>query len=113
MVKGSFINSSLDRPVSISPCHLSRFSPEFQLACVCCRVELNEADKVEIQRLLLLIDVSNFLELVTTRHRIGSIVHAALSKLPAQMVRPGLMEPLANASRINAVKQNFRTVLCA
>lgn len=67
-------------------------------------MELNEADKGEIQRLLLLIDVSNFLELVTTRHRVGSIVHAALSKLPLQVVPPGLMEPLANAFRINAVR---------
>lgn len=104
MAKGSSINGSVDRPMSISPCDLSRFSPEFQLACVCCRVELNEANKVEIQRLLLLIEVPIFLELVTTRHRIGSIVHAALSKLPLQMVPPGLMEPLANACRINAVK---------
>lgn len=104
MVKGIFINSSLDRLVSISPCDLSRFSPEFQLACVCCRVELNEADKVEIRRLIELIDVPTFLELVTTRHRIGSIVHAALSKLLLQTVPPGLMEPLASAFRINAVR---------
>lgn len=71
---------------------------------MCCRVELNDADKVEIRRLLQLIDVPTFLELVATRHRIGCIVHAALNKLPLQVVPPGLMEPLANAFRINAVK---------
>ena len=54
--------------------------------------------------MLRLIDVPAFLELVVTRHRIGSIVHAALNKFPLQGIPPGLMEPLANAFRINAVK---------
>ena len=90
--------------MSGSPCHVSRFSPEFQLACVCCRAAPTAQDRAEIRRLLGLVDVPAFVDLVVTRHRIGSIVHAVLCRLPAQELPPGLMEPLSQAARHNAVK---------
>ena len=90
--------------MSTSACHLSRFSPEFQLACVCCRVSPTDADQAEIRRLLGLVDVPAFVDMVVRRHRVGSIAHAVLSRLPAQDLPPGLMEPLSEAARHNAVK---------
>ena len=97
--------------MSISPCHLGRFSPEFQLACLCCRVEPTAEDRAVIRRLLGVIDVAAFCELAVARHRIGSLVHAALCKLPASDLPPGLMAPLSEAARLNAVKvlQAMRT----
>lgn len=64
-----------------------------------------------MRRLLSVVDVPAFIELVLTRHRIGSIVHAVLGKLPAQDLPPGLIGPLAEAARHNAVKalQAIRT----
>jgi hypothetical protein len=99
--------------MSISPCHLSRFSPEFQLACACCRVAPTADDGVEIKRLLAQIDVPAFVNLVVARHRIGSIVHAVLRQLPAQDLPPGLLVPLSEAARHNAVKalQAQRTLI--
>jgi hypothetical protein len=90
--------------MSISPCHLSRFPPEFQLACVCCRPSPTAADQAEMRRLLRIVDVQTFVDLVVTRHRIGPLVHAALCGLPRQDLPAGLMEPLAEDARHNAVK---------
>lgn len=90
--------------MSKSPCHLSRFSPEFQLACACCRVAPTAGDWVEIKRLLAMVDVPAFVSLVVTRHRIGSIVHSVLGQLPAPDLPANLMEPLTAAARHNAVK---------
>lgn len=90
--------------MSISPCHISRFSTEFQLACACCRVALTTGDRAEIKRLLALVDVPAFVDLVVSRHRIGSIVHAVLGQLPASDLPPGLMELLSASARHNAVK---------
>lgn len=50
------------------------------------------------------VDVPAFVDLVVTRHRIGPLVHAALGRLPAEDLPAGLMEPLAEAARHNAVK---------
>lgn len=90
--------------MSISPRHVSRFSHEFQLACACCRVSPSEADRREVKRLLALVDVPTFVDLTVERHRIGSIVYAALGRLPPQDLPPGLMGPLLEESRQNAVK---------
>jgi Uncharacterised nucleotidyltransferase len=97
--------------MSISPGHLGRFSPEFQLTCLCCRVDPTAVEQAEIRRLLGVVDVAAFCELAVTRHRIGSLVHAALCKLPASDLPPGLMAPLAEAAKLNAVKvlQAMRT----
>ena len=90
--------------MSISPCQMSRFSPEFQLACLCCRVEPTAENQTEIRRLLGEVDVPAFVALVVTRHRIGSLVQSVLSGLPAQDLPPGLMAPLSEAATLNAVK---------
>ena len=90
--------------MSISPCHPSRFSPEFQLACLCCRVAPTVEDLAQTRRLLAVVDVLAFVDLVLTRHRVDSIVFAALGNLPAQDLPPGLMGPLSEAARHNAVK---------
>ena len=90
--------------MSTSACHLSRFSPEFQLACMCCRVSPSAADQAEIRRLLGLVEVPAFVDLVVRRHRIGPLAHAVLSGLPAQDLPPGLMEPLSLAAKHNALK---------
>ena len=90
--------------MSISPCHLSRFPLEFQLACRCCRSPLLDEDRDEIRRLLARVDVPAFLDLVITRHRIGPLVHAAMKQLPAQALPAGLMARLSESTRVNAVK---------
>ena len=90
--------------MSISPCHISRFSPEFQLACACCRVTPSEGDWVSISRLLPQIDVPAFLDLVIKRHWIGPLVHSHFRRLPAESLPPGLMEALATEARRNAVR---------
>lgn len=90
--------------MSISPCHLSLFPPEFQLACVCCRPSPTAADYVEMRRLLGIVDVPTFVGLVVSRHRIGPLVYAALKRLPAEVLPPGLMAPLAGEARSNSVK---------
>ena len=89
--------------MSISPCHISRFSPEFQLACCCCRTPLAEQDWDEIQSLVARVDVPAFLDLVISRHRIGPLVYAVMKQLPAQTLPPGLMAPLSACSRANSV----------
>jgi hypothetical protein len=81
-----------------------RFSLEFQLACACCRVKPSERDRAEMTRLLPLVDVPAFLELVITRHRIGPLVHAALSHLQLPAWPEGLLAPLAGETRHNAFK---------
>ena len=90
--------------MTISPCHVSQFSTEFQLACLCCRATLTESDGIEIKRLLAVVDVPAFLELVIARHRIGPLAHAALKQLPAQTLPPGVMGPLSESTRDNAIK---------
>lgn len=90
--------------MSISPCQLSTFSPEFQLACFCCRVSPSTDDWAAIRRLLAQVDVPAFVELVVARHRIGPLAYNALKQLPAEVLPPGLMGPLAAEARSNAVK---------
>lgn len=92
---------------------VGQFSPEFQLACLCCRVGNIERDQAQIARLLPLIDVPAFVDLVITRHRIGPLVHARLQQVDATLLPPGLMAPLAAEARRNAIKamQAQRTLL--
>jgi hypothetical protein len=90
--------------MTVSPCHPSRFSPEFQLACACCRVRPNDADKAAIQRLLPQIDVPAFLQLVLRRHRIGPLTLNALKQVPAEWLPEGLMAPLTADAQANRHK---------
>ncbi len=90
--------------MSISPCHISRFSPEFQLACYCCRGAPGLGDEVAMRQLLARIDMPAFLDLAIARHRIGPLVHSVLARLPGPPLPPELMAPLAACARDNAVK---------
>ena len=79
----------------------SRFSAEFELACLCCRVEPVVEEMVG---LLGRVDTASFLELVLDRHRIGPLVHAALKRVPEAALPPALMPALSAATRANAVQ---------
>ncbi|CAD5372617.1 conserved hypothetical protein [Rubrivivax sp. A210] len=79
-------------------------TPEFELACLCCRAEVGENDLASIAALLRRLDVRSFLELVIERHRIGPLVHAVLARLPARDLPAGLMPSLAEVARGNAVR---------
>ncbi len=66
-------------------------------------------DLAEIERLLGVVDLPAFVDLVVTRHRIGPLVHAALRRLPAGVPPEGLMAALSTCARENAV-QALRSV---
>jgi hypothetical protein len=86
------------------PCRVGQFSPEFQLACACCRVSPTPEDNAKIKRLLGQVDVQRFLELVISRHRIAPLVHDKLSRIDAGHLPAGLLEPLSAAVRANTIK---------
>lgn len=90
--------------MSPSPCHVSQFSPEFQLACLCCRPALTKEDGEEIGSFLRRIDVPTFLELVISRHRIGPLVYAELRRRNPAELPEGLMGPLSQEARANAIR---------
>lgn len=88
----------------MSPTPIQSLPPALQLALRCCLPPDPDQPSAATVALLQRIEARAFVDLVEERHRIGPLAHGVLRKVPAELLPAGLLAPLAQAARANAIK---------
>lgn len=83
---------------------MKQTSIEFQLACLCSQADLDDRSVQLAKQFLQSVNISQFADLVVRRHRVGPLVHAALSSGKFGGIPAELSALLSTEARANATK---------